>query len=327
MMTAKQTIPGLMERLPPVRGRLEADASIAKFSWFKVGGPAEALFEPADPDDLAEFLAAKPDDVPVTVIGVASNIIIRDGGVSGVVVRIGRGFADIRIDGTEITAGAAAHDVNVARQARDAGLAGLEFLSGIPGTIGGALRMNAGAYGREIKDVVIDADALDSKGERHRLGLSDLGFGYRRSGVPEDWIFIAARLRGTPGDKDEIRRRMDDIQSEREATQPIRTPTGGSTFRNPEGPEAEGMKAWELIEKAGCRGLSRGGARVSEHHCNFLINTGDATAADLEGLGEEIRRRVFDATGVTLEWEIRCLGEAADPAVRDAGGPPEEAPS
>ncbi len=327
MMTAKQTIPGLMERLPPVRGRLEPDASIAKFSWFKVGGPAEALFEPADPDDLAEFLAARPDDVPVTVIGVASNIIIRDGGVPGVVVRIGREFADIRIDGAEITAGAAAHDVNVARQARDAGLAGLEFLSGIPGTIGGALRMNAGAYGREIKDVVIDADALDSKGERHRLGLSDLGFKYRHSDVPEDWIFIAARLQGTPGDKDEISRRMDDIQSERETTQPIKTPTGGSTFKNPPDSESGGMKAWELIEKAGCRGLGRGGARVSERHCNFLINTGDATAADLEGLGEEIRRRVFDATGVTLEWEIRCLGVAADPAIRDAGGPPEEAPS
>ena len=303
MMTAKKTTSGLIERLPPVRGGLEADASIAKFSWFKVGGPAEVLFEPADADDLKEFLAAKPDDVPVTVFGTASNVIIRDGGIGGVVVRIGSGFADIGVDGNEITAGAAAHDVNVARRARDAGLTGLEFLSGIPGTIGGALRMNAGAYGREIKDVAVEAEALDSEGSHHRLGLTELGFRYRHSDVPEDWIFISALLRGTPGDKDDITRRMEEIQNQRQTTQPVRTPTGGSTFKNP-----EGMKAWELIEKAGCRGLSRGGAQVSEQHCNFLINAGQATAADLEGLGEEIRRRVFEQTGVKLEWEIRLLG-------------------
>ncbi len=307
MMTAKRTTSGLIERLPAVRGSLEANAPIARFSWFKVGGPAEVLFEPADVEDLAEFLAAKPDDVPVTVFGTASNVIIRDGGIEGVVVRIGRGFTDIEVDGNDITAAAGAHDANVARAARDAGLAGLEFLSGIPGTIGGALRMNAGAYGREIKDVVVEAEALDPEGGRHRLGLAELGFGYRRSIVPEDWIFISAGLRGTPGDKDEITRRMEEIQDERETTQPIKTPTGGSTFKNP-----KGMKAWELIEKADCRGLSRGGAQVSEQHCNFLINTGRATAADLEGLGEEIRRRVFEETGVKLEWEICLLGVAAD---------------
>ena len=307
MMTAKRTTSSLIERLPAVRGSLEANAPIARFSWFKVGGPAEVLFEPADVEDLAEFLAAKPDDVPVTVFGTASNVIIRDGGIEGVVVRIGRGFTDIEVDGNDITTAAAAHDANVARAARDAGLAGLEFLSGIPGTIGGALRMNAGAYGREIKDVAVEAEALDPEGGRHRLGLAELGFGYRRSIVPEDWIFTAARLRGTPGDKDEITRRMEEIQDERETTQPIKTPTGGSTFKNP-----KGMKAWELIEKADCRGLSRGGAQVSEQHCNFLINTGRATAADLEGLGEEIRRRVFEETGVKLEWEIRLLGVAAD---------------
>ncbi len=307
MMTAKPTTSSLIERLPAVRGSLEANAPIARFSWFKVGGPAEVLFEPADAEDLAEFLAAKPDDVPVTVFGTASNVIIRDGGIKGVVVRIGRGFTDIEVDGNDITVAAAAHDANVARAARDAGLTGLEFLSGIPGTIGGALRMNAGAYGREIKDVVVEAEALDPEGGRHRLELAELGFGYRRSIVPEGWIFISARLRGTPGDKDEITRRMEEIQDERETTQPIKTPTGGSTFKNP-----KGMKAWELIEKADCRGLSRGGAQVSEQHCNFLINTGRATAADLEGLGEEIRRRVFEETGVKLEWEIRLLGVAAD---------------
>ncbi len=311
MMTAERLIP-LIERLPGVRGRLEADAPLARFTWFKVGGAADVLFQPEDAGDLAGFLRDKPADVPVTVIGTASNVIIRDGGIEGVVVRIGRGFAGIEAEGGIITAGAGANDLNVARLACDAGLGGLEFLSGIPGAIGGAIRMNAGAYGREIKDVIIDADALDATGNRHRLGLPELGLGYRRSIVPEDWIFTAARLRGVPGDKDEIARRMDEIGSEREKTQPVKTPTGGSTFRNPEGANPEGAKAWELIEKAGCRGLSRGGARVSDQHCNFLINDGDATAADLEGLGEEIRRRVLKHSGVTLEWEIRRLGRHSE---------------
>ncbi len=315
-MTAKRLTP-LIERLPSMRGELKAGAAIARFTWFKVGGPAEVLFQPADAEDLAGFLAAKPADVPVTVIGVASNVIVRDGGIPGVVVRLGSGFADIEVQGNEITAGAGAPDITVARAARDAGLSGLEFLSGIPGAIGGALSMNAGAYGREIKDVVIDADALDPEGGRHRLGVGGLDLGYRRCGVPEDWIFTSARLQGVPGDRDEITRRMEEIQAERQATQPVKTPTGGSTFANPPSSQAGGHKAWELIDKAGCRGLRRGGAQVSEKHCNFLINTGGATAADLEGLGEEIRRRVFEDSGITLDWEIRRLGVAAEPVARE----------
>ena len=304
-MPAKRPEPGLIERLPAVSGSLQADAPLAKFSWFKTGGMADVLFQPADAVDLAEFLNDKPADIPVTVIGTASNIIIRDGGVEGVVIRNGAGFADIDIDGDIVTAGAAAHDVTVSRKARDAGLAGLEFLSGIPGTIGGGLRMNAGAYGTEFKSIFVDAETLDGQGILHRLDLDGMGFGYRQCGVPEDWIFTAARLRGVPGNMDAITQRMDEIQVEREATQPLRTPTGGSTFRNP-----EGAKAWELIEKAGCRSLMRGKAQVSDLHCNFLINTGGATAADLEGLGEEVRRRVFEDSGVTLEWEIQRIGRA-----------------
>ena len=302
-MPAKQAPPTLIDRLPSSRGDLEADAPMARYTWFKVGGQADVLFQPADADDLALFLAAKPAEVPVITIGAASNIIIRDGGIEGVVVRIGRGFADIRVDRDQIIAGAGANDLTVARRARDAGLSGLEFLCGIPGTIGGALRMNAGAYGREIADVLIDAEAVDGAGNVHQLKASELGFGYRHCGVPEDWIFIAARLQGRPADSGEISRRMDDIQAERETTQPIKTPTGGSTFANP-----EGMNAWELIAKAGCRGLLHGAAQVSELHSNFLINTGGATATDLEGLGEDIRRRVFDDSGINLEWEIRRIG-------------------
>lgn len=310
-MTAERTRPGLIDRLPAVEGGLVPDAPLARFTWFKVGGPAEVLFEPVDADDLQRFLAAKPADVAVTVIGAASNVIVRDCGVPGVVVRLGRGFAQIAVAGADIVAGAGAHDVTVARRARGAAIAGLEFLAGIPGSIGGALRMNAGAYGREIKDVIVEADALDPKGGRHRLAATDLGLSYRECRVAEDWIFVAARLRGRPGDKDDIQRRIQEIQSQRESTQPVRTPTGGSTFRNP-----SGLRAWEMIERAGCRGLRRGGAQVSNMHCNFLINTGGATAADLEGLGEEVRRRVFEASGVTLEWEIRRLGVAAEPPAR-----------
>jgi len=304
-MTARQT-QHLIDRLPPVRGRLTADAPLAAVTWFRVGGPAEVMFRPADPDDLAEFLAKRPPDVPVTVIGVASNLLVRDGGVEGVVVRLGRGFAAIEISGARVAAGAAVLDLNVAIACRAAGVGGLEFLSGIPGTIGGALRMNAGAYGREIKDVLESATALDNTGRRHELGLAEMGLGYRHCGVPEDWIFTGAVLRGVETDRDAIQKRMDRIQSEREASQPIRARTGGSTFANP-----PGHKAWELIDRAGCRGLARGGAMVSEKHTNFLINTGTATAADIEGLGEEVRRRVFDKFGVTLEWEIRRVGRSA----------------
>ncbi len=305
MMTArKQT--HLIERLPAVRGRLTADAPLAGVTWFRVGGPAEVMFRPVDAEDLSTFLAAKPADVPVTVIGVASNLLVRDGGVRGVVIRLGRGFTEIAATGEVVRAGAAALDGNVAVVARDAPLAGLEFLSGIPGTIGGALRMNGGAYGAEMKDVVIGAEAIDGQGNRHRLSLAELGFSYRHCDVAEDWIFTAAELRGKPGDSAAIQTRMDEIAAAREASQPVRTRTGGSTFANP-----PGHKAWELIDSVDGRGLHRGGAMVSEKHCNFLINTGEATAADIEGLGEELRRRVHEKFGVTLEWEIRRIGVPA----------------
>jgi len=301
----------LIERLPPVRGRLTENAPLAGITWFRVGGPAEVMFRPADRDDLVAFLADKPADVAVTVIGVGSNLLVRDGGVPGVVIRLGRGFAEVAIEGTTVRAGAATLDLNVALSACDAGVAGLEFLSGIPGTIGGALRMNGGAYGKEMKDVTVSAEALDAAGRVHRLSLAELGFTYRHCGVAEDWVFLSAELAGTPDAPQAIAARMQEIQTKREDTQPIRTRTGGSTFANPKQPEAQGRRAWELIDGAGCRGLVRGGAIVSEKHCNFLINTGNATAADLEGLGEEVRRRVFEQFGVTLEWEIRRIGVPA----------------
>jgi UDP-N-acetylmuramate dehydrogenase len=269
------------------------------------------MFRPADADDLAAFLRDRPADVPVTVIGVGSNLLVRDGGVPGVVIRLGRGFAGISRDGDIVKAGAAALDLNVALFAREAGLAGLEFLSGVPGTIGGALRMNAGAYGREMKDVALGAEALDMSGQRQYLTNRALGFSYRHCGVPEDWIFIAAELKGEPADPAAIQKRMDEIQRARADSQPLRTRTGGSTFANPSDPRAGGRKAWELIGAAGCRGLTRGGAMVSEKHCNFLINTGTATAADLESLGEEVRARVAEKFGITLEWEIRRIGVPA----------------
>lgn len=303
MMAALRHSPHLVDRLPAVRGRYSADAPLAQVTWFRVGGPAEVLFRPADIDDLASFLAAKPADVPVTVIGVASNLLVRDGGVPGVVVRLGRGFVEITAEGDRVFAGAGALDGNVALVARNAGLAGLEFLCGVPGTIGGALRMNAGAYGSEMKDVTIAATALDTRGGRHRLEPDRLDFSYRHCGVAEDWIFVGAELRGRADDPEAIQTRMDDITARREASQPVRTRTGGSTFANP-----TGHKAWELIDKAGCRGLRQGGAMVSDKHTNFLINTGDATATDIETLGEEVRRRVFERFGVTLEWEIRRIG-------------------
>ncbi len=303
MMAARHVTPRLVERLPPVRGRLAENAPLAQVTWFRVGGPAEVLFRPADETDLAAFLAGKPDDVPVTVLGVASNLLVRDGGIAGIVIRLGRGFVDVTCAGAMVRAGAGALDLNVALACREAGIAGLEFLSGIPGTIGGALRMNAGAYGSELKDVLRGAVALDGKGRRHAIDAAALGLTYRHCAAPEDWIFIAAELEGTPGNVAAIGRRMTEIQEAREASQPIRARTGGSTFANP-----PGHKAWELIDRAGCRGLRRGGAQISEKHANFLINTGNATAADLEGLGEEVRRRVFETSGVTLEWEIKRVG-------------------
>jgi len=308
----------LIDRLPPVRGRLTENAPLAGITWFRVGGAAEVMFRPADRDDLMAFIAAKPASVPVTVIGVGSNLLVRDGGVPGVVIRLGRGFADVSAENTTVRAGAGALDLNVALAARDAGIAGLEFLSGIPGTIGGALRMNGGAYGSEMRDITVAAEALDPAGRLFRLSLDELGFTYRHSAVAEDWIFLSAEMRGERDEPAAIARRMQEIQTKRETTQPIRTRTGGSTFANPSDPSVKGRKAWELIDAAGCRGLVRGGAVVSEKHCNFLINTGAATAADIEGLGEEVRRRVHEMFGVTLEWEIRRIGVAADNTPKEA---------
>ena len=318
MMAGLKPPARLIDRLPAVRGRYTENAALAKVTWFRVGGLAEVMFRPVDRDDLATFLAGKPADVAVTVIGVGSNLLVRDGGIDGVVIRLGRGFTDINVNGTTVTAGAAALDLNVAIAARAAGVAGLEFLSGIPGTIGGALRMNAGAYGREMTDVTIEAEALDEHGAVHRLSHAELGFTYRHAATPENWIFTGAQLSGQAGDKPAIAARMDEIQKARAETQPLRTPTGGSTFKNPDDPNAQGRKAWQLIDEAGCRGLRKGGAMVSELHCNFLINMGDATAADVEALGEEVRRRVFAMSGVTLEWEIKRIGRPL-PGLKSVG--------
>ncbi|MDX1574866.1 MAG: UDP-N-acetylmuramate dehydrogenase, partial [Kiloniellales bacterium] len=292
---------------------------LASVTWFGVGGPAEVLFRPADRDDLIAFLAAKPAEVPATVIGVGSNLLVRDGGVPGVVIRFGRALGAIEAPldpgGTELVCEAGALDVNVAKAAAKAGIGGLEFLRGVPGTIGGALRMNAGAYGREIKDVLVWAEALDPQGQVHRLGPADMGFSYRRSALAEDWIFLAACLAGRADDPAAIRARMREIQEARLESQPIGSRTGGSTFKNPPSEVGGGRTAWQLIDAAGCRGLELGGAQVSEMHCNFLINKGAASAADLEGLGEEVRRRVLAETGVRLDWEIRRIGLHAEPAL------------
>jgi UDP-N-acetylmuramate dehydrogenase len=295
----------LIRRLPPVRGRLAPDAPLGPFTWFRVGGPAEVLFRPADRDDLAGFLKSLPADIPLTVIGVGSNLLVRDGGVAGIVVRLGRFFAAIEPGEGEVRAGAGALDANVALTAAEAGLSGLEFLSGIPGTVGGGFRSNAGAYGSEFKDVLISAEIVDRQGTVNSVNRTDLGLSYRHSEMPEDWIVTAARFRAEPGQRGAILARLEEIQAARESSQPIRARTGGSTFANP-----FGHQAWRLIDEAGCRGLRRGGAMVSEKHTNFLINTGNASAADLEALGEEVRRRVQDRFGILLEWEIQRIGEA-----------------
>ena len=307
--------------LPPVRGTLTADAPLRRETWFGVGGRAEYLFRPADRDDLVALLRGRPADMPVTTVGLGSNLLVRDGGVRGIVVRMGREMAGIAVEGREVRAGAGAPDPAVAAAARDAGLAGLEFLSGIPGTVGGALRMNAGAYGGEIADVFVSCEAVDPAGNVHRLGPDDMGFGYRHCAVPEDWIFTAATLRGTPGERSAIAARMAEIRQNRERTQPMRTRTGGSTFRNP-----EGRTAWQLADEAGCRGLKRGGAMVSELHTNFLINAGNATAGDLEALGEEVRARVRAHSGIELEWEIRRIGEPLPDRPTGSGPAPEARP-
>ncbi len=294
----------LLRRLPKVRGRLEANAPLADLTWFRVGGPAEVLFTPADEADLAEFLGAAPADIPVTVIGVGSNLLVRDGGVPGVVIRLGRGFSALAVEeGALIRAGAAVLDVRVARYAAEHGIDALTFLRGIPGTIGGALRMNGGAYGAETKDVLVEARAVDRMGNVTVLSNAQMRYSYRHCGAPEDFIFMQALLRGKPGDRQEIAAAMDAITAAREETQPVKSRTGGSTFKNP-----PGGKAWELIDRAGMRGFAIGNARVSELHCNFLINDGGATAADIEALGETVRARVRDTSGIDLDWEIRRIG-------------------
>jgi UDP-N-acetylmuramate dehydrogenase len=304
-MSFADLVPTIKKSMPELRGRLLANQSLAELTWFRVGGPAQVLFMPDDEADLSYFLANLPAETAVTVIGLGSNLIVRDGGVPGVVVRLGRGFGEVAVEGVTIRAGTAVPDVKVARAAQEAAIAGLSFLRGIPGGIGGALRMNGGAYGRETKDALIEARALDRQGRVHVLRNADMGYAYRHCGVPADYIFTQALFAGERGDPAVIAAEMDKITESREATQPIKSRTGGSTFKNP-----PGHKAWQLIDAAGCRGLRIGDAQVSEMHCNFLINLGNATAADIETLGETVRRRVTENSGVELEWEIKRIGVA-----------------
>lgn len=300
-----------MDRLPPVRGKLEASVTLAPFTWFRVGGPAEVLFQPADEEDLAEFLRACPADIPILAVGVGSNLIVRDGGVPGVVIRLSpRGFGQIAINGLTVTAGAACLDASVAKKAAEAGIAGLEFYRGVPGTIGGALRMNAGCYDSETKDVLISCVAYDRAGNRHEISCADMGFTYRHTTAPADLIFVSATFQGTQDDPAEILARMDAITQKREQSQPIRDKTGGSTFKNPDPLQSGGLKSWQVIDAAGLRGYQIGGAQMSEKHCNFMINTGTATARDLEALGEHVIQQVKATQGVDLHWEIKRVGTA-----------------
>ncbi len=290
--------------MPKVRGKLTADAPLAPLVWFKSGGNAQWLFEPADADDLAEFLRGLDPQVPVMALGLGSNLIVRDGGVPGVVVRLGKAFAKIeRLDDTLLRCGGGASGILVSSTARDAGIAGLEFLRGIPGTVGGFVRMNGGAYGREVRDILVSATLVSRSGEIDEWPLERLGYSYRHSEVPQGAVVTAATFRGVPGDPAKIGADMDRIAAAREETQPIRSRTGGSTFKNP-----DGHKAWALIDAAGCRGMTLGGAQVSEKHCNFLLNLGSATSSDIEALGEEVRRRVRARTNISLEWEIQRIG-------------------
>jgi UDP-N-acetylmuramate dehydrogenase len=305
-MTFPDITADLKSRAPKLRGRLLPNQSLAELTWFRVGGPAQVLFMPVDEADLAYFFGVLPADIPVLVVGLGSNLIVRDGGVPGVVVRLGRGFNDVKVEGLRITAGPAVPDVKVARAAQEAGIAGLSFMRGIPGAVGGALRMNGGAYGGETKDVLVSARAVDRAGAIHVLSNADMHYTYRHCGAPEDFIFTEATFEGRAGDPAVIAAEMDKITGSREATQPVKSRTGGSTFKNP-----PGHKAWQLIDRAGCRGLTVGGAQVSELHCNFLINQGTATAADIEALGETVRKRVKASSGVDLEWEIKRIGVPA----------------
>ena len=301
-----------------IRGRMEPNGALADFTWFRVGGPAQLLFSPADEADLSAFLKVLPSEVPVHVLGLASNTLVRDGGVPGVVIRLGgRAFGSVSASGTRITAGTALPDVKLARAAADASIAGLAFYRGIPGALGGALRMNAGAYGGETKDVLVAARAVDRAGTVHVLTNADFGFAYRHSSLPADYIFTEATFDGTPGDREAILAEMDGITARREETQPVKSRTGGSTFKNP-----PGEKAWQLVDRAGCRGLVVGGAQMSELHANFMLNLGEATADDLERLGETVRGRVRETSGIALEWEIKRIGVPkgeAVPAFMDTG--------
>jgi UDP-N-acetylmuramate dehydrogenase len=293
----------LRQAIPDLRGTLDADAPMAPLSWFRTGGPAQVLFSPVDEDDLALFLAHLPAEVPWMVVGLGSNLLVRDGGVAGVVIRLGKGFTGIEVDGLAIKAGAGAPDVKVARAAAEAGIAGLSFLRGIPGAIGGALRMNGGAYGGETKDVFVSAQAIARDGSRVTYDASAMGFTYRKCAVPADVVFTQAIFRGKPGDREEILAEMQKITQSRSLTQPVNTRTGGSTFKNP-----PGHSAWKLVDEAGCRGLTIGGAQVSALHTNFLVNLGNASAADIETLGETVRERVRNQSGIDLEWEIKRVG-------------------
>jgi UDP-N-acetylmuramate dehydrogenase len=296
----------LRAKMPKARGRLLANQPLAELTWFRVGGPAQVLFMPEDENDLAYFLANLPREVPVTAIGLGSNLIVRDGGVPGVVIRLGRGFNDVTVeDETRLRVGCAVPDVKVARAAQEAGISGLSFMRGIPGGIGGALRMNGGAYGRETKDALLEARGVDRSGQIHVFANGDMHYSYRHCGVADDVVFTQALFQGAPGDRDAIAAEMEQITEAREATQPVKSRTGGSTFKNP-----PGHKAWQLIDAAGCRGLRVGDAQVSEMHCNFLINLGSASAADIEDLGETVRQRVKENSGVDLEWEIKRIGVA-----------------
>jgi UDP-N-acetylmuramate dehydrogenase len=293
-----------LDDMPAVRGKLTAQAPLAPLVWFKSGGVADWLFEPKDIDDLTSFLAALDPAVPVMALGLGSNLIVRDGGVPGVVVRLGKAFAQVeQIDATTLRCGGGTSGILVSSTARDAGIGGLEFLRSIPGTVGGFVRMNGGAYGREVKDILVECDVVLRSGERKTLPLDALGYTYRHSDLPEGAVVVSATFRGHPEAPETVQTEMDRISAAREASQPLRSKTGGSTFKNP-----DGEKAWALVDRAGCRGLTLGGAQVSEKHTNFLINMGDATSADIEALGEEVRRRVKDESGITLEWEIQRVG-------------------
>jgi UDP-N-acetylmuramate dehydrogenase len=289
--------------MPQVRGKLTQGAPLAPLVWFKSGGAAEWLFEPADAKDLSDFLFALDPSVPVMGLGLGSNMIVRDGGVPGVVVRLGKAFATVETDGLTLQCGGGASGILVSSKARDAGIAGVEFLRSIPGTVGGFVRMNGGAYGRETKDILVECDVVLRSGERRALALADLGYTYRHSELPSGAIVVSATFRGQPGEPAAIQAEMDRIAAAREESQPLRSRTGGSTFKNP-----EGHKAWQIIDEAGCRGLRKGDAQVSEKHCNFLLNLGEATSADIEALGEEVRAKVKGHSGVQLEWEIRRVG-------------------